>query len=74
MFATNWSVLFNVEREIKPSPVKYNKPLLNYKQNFASEADDIFFVHPDLEEHNLNSSISFTIQKINTIITYSSFI
>ena len=52
MFATNWSVLFNVEREIKPSPVKYNKTLLNYKQNFASEAEDIFFVQPDLEEHN----------------------
>lgn len=65
MFTINWSVLFNVEREIKPSPVKYfNQRFPNYKQNFVSEADDILFVDHGLEEHNLNLSVSFTIQKI----------
>ena len=45
MFTINWSVLFNAERKIKPSPVKYfNQRFLNYKQNFVSEADHILFV------------------------------
>lgn len=65
MFTINWSVLFNAERKIKPSPVKYfNQRFLNYKQNFVSEADHILFVDHGLEEHNLNLSVSFTIQKI----------
>ena len=44
----------------------FTQSLSNYKPNFASKVDYMFFAHSFLEEHNLNSSINIAMQKVNT--------
>ena len=58
---------YKVDREVSLSPVKYfNQRLLNFKQNFASDADYIFFARSVVEQHHLYSSISIAMQKMNS--------
>ena len=55
---------YKVERDIKLSPVKcFNQRLLNYRQNFASDSDYIFFSHFVLQQHNLCSQINIAMKK-----------
>ena len=58
---------YKVEREPGLSPVKYfNQRLLNFKQNFASDADYIFFARSVVEQHHLYSSLNIAMQKMNS--------
>ena len=58
---------YKVERDIPLSCVKYfNQRLLNFKQNFASDADYIFFARSVVEQHHLYSSINIAMQKLNS--------
>ena len=48
-----------VQRSINLTPSKYfNQRLLNYKQRFASEADNIFFAHSVYQQMNMTSRIN----------------
>ena len=58
---------YKVKRNIPLSPVKYfNQRLLNYKQNFSSCADYIFFARSVVEEHHLRSSMNIALRIIKT--------
>ena len=49
------------------SPVKYfNQRLLNYKQNFASDADYTFFALSVTQQLNLNSQINIAMKKVSS--------
>ena len=52
---------YKVKQEVPLYPVKYfNQQLLNFKQNFASDADFIFFARSIVEQHHLKSSINIS--------------
>lgn len=56
---------YNVERNIKLSPIKYfNQRLLNYSQKFASDSDYIFYAHHVVQQINLKSKINIAMKKM----------
>ena len=58
---------YQAARNVKLSPTKYfNQRLLNYKQNFASDPDYIFFACSVLQQLNLISSINIAMKKVDS--------
>ena len=59
---------YKVKCEVLLSPVKYfNQRLLNFRQNFASDADYIFFARSFVEQHYLRSSINISMHKVENM-------
>ena len=56
---------YDVDREIRLSPVKYfNQRLLNYKNIFSYCTDYIFYAQFVLQQLNLNSQINIAMKKV----------
>ena len=61
---------YQVERDVKLSPVKYfNQRLLNYMQTFSSSSDYIFFAQFVIQQLKLQSEINIAMKKFSGNIT-----
>ena len=56
---------YRVPRDIPVNPAWYiNQRLLNFNQNFGSDADYIFFARSVYKQNHLHSSVNFAMHKI----------